>query len=172
MGHETDFTLVDFAADLRAPTPTAAAELATPITVFDLAGALQADRLRLDEVFTRQINQRRAGLETLQAGLRFYSPARRLQTETQRLDDLSSRAARALGQQLQLQVAHLAGISQRLESLNPLAVLRRGYAVVTRLEDGKLIETAREAPGGAALRVRLAQGSLNVKVQEAFTEED
>lgn len=171
VGHETDFTLVDFASDLRAPTPTAAAELATPITILDLAAALRADRLRLNEVLNRQIEERRAGLESLSAGLRFYSPARRLQTESQRLDELTRRANRALTQRLALASAHLAGLSRRLESLSPLAVLSRGYAVVTRLEDGKIVETARQAPGGSDLRVRLAAGSLNVKVQESFIEE-
>jgi exodeoxyribonuclease VII large subunit len=171
VGHETDFTLVDFASDLRAPTPTAAAELATPITVFDLAGTLRADRQRLADTLNRQIDERRAGLESLNAGLRFYSPARRLQTESQRLDELSRRAARALAQRLALASAHLAGASRRLESLSPLAVLRRGYAVVTRIEDGKIVETAKQAPGGSDLRVRLAEGTLSVKVQESFSEE-
>jgi exodeoxyribonuclease VII large subunit len=171
VGHETDFTLVDFAADLRAPTPTAAAELATPVTVLDLAGALRSDQQRLSDALNRQIDDCRTGLETLTAGLRFYSPVRRLQTETQRLDELSRRAARALAQRLALETAHLAGASRRLESLSPLAVLRRGYAVVTRLEDGKIVKTAEEAPGGSALQVRLAAGSLSVKVQESFLEE-
>lgn len=171
VGHETDFTLVDFASDLRAPTPTAAAELATPITTLDLAGALRADGERLVDVLTRQIDERRIGLETLNAGLRFYSPVRRLQTEIQRLDDLSRRAARALAQRLALDSAHLAGVSHRLESLSPLAVLGRGYAVVTRLADGKIVATAEQAPGGSDLRVRLAAGSLNVRVQESFSEE-
>ena len=171
VGHETDFTLVDFASDLRAPTPTAAAELATPITMLDLAGALRVDSERLDNVLNHQIDERRAGLESLNAGLRFYSPARRLQTESQRLDDLSRRAARALAQRLALASARLAGTGSRLESLSPLAVLRRGYAVVTRVEDGKTVETARQAPAGSDLRVRLAEGALNVRVQESFSEE-
>jgi exodeoxyribonuclease VII large subunit len=96
---------------------------------------------------------------------------RRLQIESQRLDDLSRRAARALGQRLALASAHLAGTGSRLESLSPLAVLRRGYAVVTRMADGKIVETAKQAPAGSDLRVRLAEGSLNVRVQESFPEE-
>jgi len=171
VGHETDFTLVDFAADLRAPTPTAAAELATPITLYDLAGALRADSERLNQALKRQLDECRAGLESLNTGLRFYSPARRLQTEAQRLDGLSRRADRALAQRLALASAQLAGASSRLESLNPLSVLRRGYAVVTRIADGKIVETAQQAPAGADLRVRLASGALKVKVQESFFEE-
>jgi len=171
VGHETDFTLVDFASDLRAPTPTAAAELATPITIFDLATALRADRLRLDDLLSQQVSERRAELDSLNAGLRFYSPVRRLQIETQRLDDLLRRAARAQAQRLTLQAAHLAGVSRRLESLSPLAVLRRGYSVLTRIDDGKIVQNSEQAPAGTQLSARLAQGTISVRVQESFSQE-
>ena len=170
VGHETDFTLVDFAADLRAPTPTAAAELATPLTILDLAGALRSDRQRLDDLLNRQIDQERARLESINMELRFYSPARRLQTEAQRLDDLTHRAARALTHSLALETAGLRSLSRRLEALSPLAVLRRGYAVVTR-PDGGIIQAASQAPVGAELHVRLAQGALKVKVNQSNMEE-
>ena len=171
VGHETDFTLVDFAADLRAPTPTAAAELATPITMLDLQGALRFDRQRLDDLLNRQIEQYRTGLESASMGLRFYSPARRLQTEAQRLDDLQRRVLRALTHKLALESARLNSATRRLESLSPLGVLRRGYAVVTRTTDGKIVQTADQAPAGTDLRVRLAQGELEVKVETSFWEE-
>jgi exodeoxyribonuclease VII large subunit len=171
VGHETDFTLVDFAADRRAPTPTAAAELATPITVLDLAGALQVDRQRLAEVLNRQIDERRSSLDALNLGLRYYSPARRLQTEAQRLDELTRRAARALSHRLALEAAHVGGLSRRLESLSPLGVLKRGYAVVTNRSDGKIIQAAKDAPAGSDLHVRLGQGELDVRVQQSFWEE-
>jgi exodeoxyribonuclease VII large subunit len=170
VGHETDFTLVDFASDLRAPTPTAAAELATPITIYDLAGALQADVKRMNELVSGQIAELRRELETLNAGLRFYSPARRLMTEQQRVDDLTRRMERGLGQRLELESAHLAGLRNRLESLSPLAVLGRGYAVVSRPSDGKVVLTAKQAPVGSDLHVRLAAGSLDVRVQGSSQE--
>jgi exodeoxyribonuclease VII large subunit len=170
VGHETDFTLVDFAADLRAPTPTAAAELATPITCADLSAALRADRQRLDELLARQIVQRRQGLNTTIAALRYESPLRRLQIERQRVDEQARRVARALHQRLALDSAHLAGLGRRLEALSPLAVLGRGYAVVTRFQDGSLIVAAKQAPVGSILQVRLAEGSLKVTVQESGQE--
>ncbi len=164
VGHETDFTLADFASDLRAPTPTAAAELATPITIDDLAYSLRASLERLDEIVERQIAERRQGLHALNAALKFYSPARRLMTEQQRLDDFSRRMSRGLEGRITLESARLAGWRDRLESLNPLAVLRRGYAVVSRPQDGKVVLTAQMAPAGSNLHVRLAEGSLNVEV--------
>ncbi len=164
VGHETDFTLVDFASDLRAPTPTAAAELATPITLDDLEDALRASLERLGESMTRQMAERRQGLNALNVALKFYSPARRLMTEQQRLDDSLRRMARGLNARLALEAAHLTGWRDRLESLNPLAVLQRGYAVVSRLEDGRVVVTAQDAPAGSNLCIRLAQGSLDVSV--------
>jgi exodeoxyribonuclease VII large subunit len=166
VGHETDFTLVDFAADLRAPTPTAAAELATPITSADLTLAAQQYARRLDDVIVRQLSEQRRALEAQLDGLRYASPARRLQVEAQRLDDLAARNARALTHRFQVERATMAGISQRLASLNPLAVLKRGYAVVTRRQDGSLVHDARQAPAGSDLYVRLAEGGLDVRVQE------
>ncbi len=166
VGHETDFTLVDFAADLRAPTPTAAAELATPITVADFSGAIQLYTSRLNDVVARQVAEQRRSLDTLLDGLRFSSPARRLLVETQRLDDLSARNNRALAHRFQMERVHITAISQQLESLNPLAVLKRGYAVVTRLDDGSLVYNEGQAPGGSDLRVRLAEGELDVRVQK------
>ncbi len=106
VGHETDFTLVDFASDLRAPTPTAAAELATPITVADFSAAIQGYASRLDEAVNRRVLEQRRALGTLVERMKFYSPARRLMIESQRLDDLSARGGRALAHRLQLERVH------------------------------------------------------------------
>lgn len=106
-------------------------------------------------------------LETLLDGLRFTSPARRLLVEAQRLDDLSARNDRALAHRLQVQHVHVESIAQRLEALSPLAVLKRGYAVLTRRENGSLIYNAQQAPVGSDLRVRLAEGELDVRVQSS-----
>ncbi|MGC1374757.1 MAG: exodeoxyribonuclease VII large subunit [Anaerolineales bacterium] len=171
VGHETDFTLVDFAADLRAPTPTAAAELATPYTVADLSSIAQGYQNRLTEAIAWQLVEARRATQTLTERLRFHSPARHLLAETQRLDDLSVRSSRALAHRLQLERLHINTQSQRLESLSPLAVLKRGYAVVTRRQDGVLVHNAQQAPVGSELRVRLAEGELDVQVQESRLKE-
>jgi len=165
VGHETDFTLADFAADLRAPTPTAAAELATPYTVIDLSSALQNRQNRLDDLLMRRVSELRHETGSLVERLHLHSPARRLLIETQKLDDLAAQAARALAHRLQLEHLHIRAQVQQLESLNPLSVLKRGYAVITGREDGVIIHNARQAPAGSDLRVRLAEGTLDVRVQ-------
>jgi len=161
VGHETDFTLCDFAADLRAPTPTAAAELATQITLQDLFASLQTLEKRLLTATAERLRTEHSTLQALQTRLHFHSPRRRLESERQRLDDLSRRASSAILQRLRLQNARLDGLNRRLQALNPLAVLRRGYALLRRKEDGGLV--SRVAQASAEMIVRLSDGEFEVR---------
>jgi exodeoxyribonuclease VII large subunit len=164
VGHETDFTLVDFAADLRAPTPTAAAELATPFTLADLTSGVDAYASRLQAVLTDRITGQRAELEGLNAQMRFYSPLRRIQSDRQQLDDLARRSLSASLHRLSMEQSRIKGIEKRLEALNPLAVLSRGYAVVTKSTDGQLISSVKQAGPGDELQVRVSDGEFDVSV--------
>jgi exodeoxyribonuclease VII large subunit len=166
IGHETDFTLCDFAADLRAPTPTAAAELATPITITDLSAYLQGMQTRLAASTLSLLTAQRNGLDALSASLRFYTPLRRIQTDRQRLDDFARRGVSALKHRMALDVSRLQGFERRLEALNPLAVLGRGYAVVTRRVDGKLVSQVGQAKPAEALRVRVSDGEFGATVSQ------
>jgi len=164
VGHETDFTLCDFAADLRAPTPTAAAELATPITVSDLSAYLEGLKNRLATSTLNLLAAHRTGLNTLAAGLRFSSPLRRIQTDRQRLDDYARRGLSALKHRMVLDRSRLQGFERRLEALNPLAVLGRGYAVVTRQADGKLVSQVGQVKAGDEIQVRVSDGAFDAVV--------
>ncbi len=162
VGHETDFTLADFAADLRAPTPTAAAELATQTTVADLQEMIRTLNLQLASTVTNSLAERRNLLSEAAGNLRFYSPARRIQSDRQRLDDLAHRTAAGQAHRLALEATRLEGWDKRLEALNPLHVLARGYAVVTRLVDGKLVH--RVADAHDVIRVRVSDGEFDAEV--------
>jgi exodeoxyribonuclease VII large subunit len=161
VGHETDFSLCDFAADLRAPTPTAAAELATPITVLDLAGGLNLTRARLTDLTLKRLVEEATGLSDLGARLRYVSPERMIQTEMQHLDDLARRSLSALAHRIQLQSASVDGISKRLQALNPQGVLSRGYAIITRKTDGQVVSKVSQARG--EMTVRVSDGEFEVK---------
>lgn len=164
VGHETDFTLCDFAADLRAPTPTAAAELATQIT----AAALQENVRSLEQLLTstmREIlSQRREGLSLAGTSLGFHSPKRRIETDRQRLDDLARRAEAAAMHHLALEASTLNGLEKRLGALNPVQVLARGYAVVRRRKDGVVVHRVSQARGGLAVRV--SDGEFEAEVSK------
>ena len=166
VGHETDFTLCDFAADLRAPTPTAAAELATPITITDLSAYLQGMETRLTASTLNLLAMHHSELNTLAAGLRFASPLRRIQTDRQRLDDYARRGLSALEHRLALDRSQLRGFERRLESLNPLAVLDRGYAVVTRHADGKLVSKVEQAQPTDEIQIRVSDGAFEAVVSK------
>jgi len=163
VGHETDFTLCDFAADLRAPTPTAAAELATQITIMDLQAELQSYMSRIISSTINLIVEMKSNLSSLISDLRYASPTRRIQSETQRVDELSRRMFSSLIHRLQLQSSQIKGMARRLEALSPLAVLARGYAVVTRKEDGKVVSRVSQASDN--MKVRVSDGEFEVKKQ-------
>ena len=182
VGHETDFTIADFCADLRAPTPTAAAELvAQPREVW--LGALGLLAGRLQNGVQRQLEQRAQRLD--QASARLGRPSGLVAGQHQRLAQLAQRMRQAVLLKLQL-LAHtqqaleadlpqkiqrsLAQRQQRLERaalrlqlLDPRLVLQRGYALLTDTE-GAVVSSVRQAPPGAALRATLADGVVDVSV--------
>ena len=163
VGHETDFTLCDFAADVRAPTPTAAAELATQITVQDLAASVSNLQSRINRSVIETINGQKSVLADLLAQMKYVSPGRRILSERQHVDELARRAYSSLLHHVQLQAAHVKGMQRRLEALNPSAVLARGYAVVTRKDDGSIVSRVSQAK--AEMKVRVSDGEFEVRKQ-------
>jgi len=161
VGHETDFTLSDFAADLRAPTPTAAAELATQITKLDLQAEVQTYKARLASSTISLITEQKSLISSLAAQLRYLSPARLIQSERQRVDDMSRRIFSSMFHRVNLQKKHLEGTQKRLAALSPLAVLARGYAVVTRKDDGSVISHTSQASD--EMKVRVSDGEFEVR---------
>ncbi|MCC6147908.1 MAG: exodeoxyribonuclease VII large subunit [Anaerolineaceae bacterium] len=162
VGHETDFTLADFAADLRAPTPTAAAVLATPDSS-DLAASLNALQLRLDNQFQNNCSSRREKLNMLSRQLHQNSPLWQIQNNRQHLDELTARSYRSLIGNLHLHLARHQGMVQRLELLNPIATLQRGYAIVTG-ENGKIISTTNQVSINTPIQVQVSDGTFKAKV--------
>ncbi len=162
VGHETDFTLTDFAADLRAPTPTAAAELATPVRALDLLADLQSVKARIGESVIALLGNYRNEILAASQDLRFQSPLRRIQTGRQQIDDLAHRAAAGQGHVLALAASELQGLDRRLATLSPLQVLGRGYAVVTRQADGQVVRKVADARD--AIRVRVSDGEFGARV--------
>jgi exodeoxyribonuclease VII large subunit len=105
--------------------------------------------------------EQKALLSSLVSELRYVSPARRIRSEAQRADDLMRRISSSLLHRVQLQSTHVKGMQRRLESLSPLAVLARGYAVVTNKEDGKVISRVSQA--STVMNVKVSDGEFEVK---------
>ena len=182
VGHETDVTLSDLAADLRAPTPTAAAELAAPsrdgllqqLATLERGLTLRLDhRLqtlgqRLDRIALRlsrpsdALARQRRLLELL-AQRAAAAPGRRVELQRQRLAHLAPRPARAMAETLRRQAVRLDALQARLQALDPQHVLARGYAW---LDDGKggAITSVQALQTGAEVRAVLADGSADMQV--------
>ncbi len=164
VGHETDFTLADFVADLRAPTPTGAAVQATP-DIADLKLDLSAARREISADYVSILSRLHQRLQDATYRLHRVSPLQTILNYRQRLDEFSERAQRALFHQLRLKQAELAGKKSRLSSLNPLAILGRGYAVVSQ-SDGTLIHSIQQTFPGQTLQVRVADGQFHTEVKQ------
>ncbi len=163
VGHETDFTLCDFAADLRAPTPTAAAELATQITILDLQAEVQTYKARLASSTFNLIAEQKSSLSSLAAQLRYLSPTRLIQSERQRVDELSRLAHIAQTHRLALEASHVQGLAKRLVALNPFEVLGRGYAMVTKT-DGSVVRQLSQAGASADIHIRVTDGEFDAQI--------
>lgn len=166
VGHETDFTLCDFAADLRAPTPTAAAEMATPITMDDLYSHLQTMKSRLVTSTLILLTAQKTELQTLETRMGYASPLRRIITDRQHLDETARRGWLALKHRVNLEATRLKGLDRRLQAINPLAVLGRGYAVVSKQVNGKLISKVGQVKPGELIRVRVSDGAFDAVVSK------
>ncbi len=163
IGHEVDDTIADFAADLRAPTPSGAAQLVVPDRQVWQARFGQLAQ-RFAAAIRRQLVDDTQQLQQLQQRLQRAHPGARLQQHAQRLDELEQRLLRAAQSQLRLAGSRLELLARALHGISPLATLGRGFAIVTRSIDGAVLTQAAQAPPGTAIDVRLAQGRLQANV--------
>ncbi len=208
VGHEVDFTMADFVADVRAPTPSAAVELVMPNKtellrrLERLAGSLGRAwrqrqesrrqhlvlmarglpdlrryltdlRLKLDDKSDTLIRRTRrlahAGHQRLRlAASRLFllSPRRTITAARQQLEQAGQMLLRRWQRTQAERRRHLNSCRSHLDKLNPLAILQRGYAVATLLPENTIIRDARQAPPGAAVRVRVAKGRMDCEVRE------
>jgi exodeoxyribonuclease VII large subunit len=162
VGHETDFTIADFVSDMRAPTPTAAAELATPNQA-DLRLDLSELNERLNQLVLGYAGELRWAFKDMQNQLEKNSPMNQIQSASQRIDELDHRLGAVTNHILQLTRSQLTGLVQRITSLNPKAVLERGYAIVTDQSRSAIVRV-NQVSGGEPLNVQVSDGDFGVHV--------
>ena len=212
VGHETDFTIADFVADLRAPTPSAAAELVVPVRQ-DLVASLKSlhhrmfllhrrlmnrarekltvfrerlkdpkrrladlrlytdDRLeRLQWVYHHQQQRRKQDLIGMESRLRQVGPMIRIRDHQSALDHMRKSMIAGIGNTSERFNNRLGALTSMLDSLSPLAVLKRGYGIARRLTDGKIIRRADDLSPGVPVHVRVSSGSFEARVTKVNEE--
>jgi len=165
IGHEIDFTIADFVADLRAATPSAAAQAVVPDASVWLH-RLEQLATRFVAAARRTLKGEQARLQALLRRLQQAHPGTRLLQHSQRLDELETRLTLALRSHLAAGAARLDSAARALQAVSPLATLGRGFAVVTRSADGALVTAAEQLAVGERFDARLAHGSLHATVLE------
>jgi len=159
VGHETDFTIADFVADVRAPTPSAAAELAAP-DARELRAALRLAGQRLAQLTRDRVSDARVNLSQQAYALQRNSPQARLANDRQRVDDLSRRITTRVHQLVALRRETLNGATRQLAALNPAATLARGYAIVREKKSGVVVKRKAQVAGRKEIRVRVSDGEF------------
>ena len=163
VGHETDVTLADLAADVRAPTPTAAAELIAP-DKSRLLAILEQKQLRLHQRVSRQLDESIMRLDGY--GARLRSPHALLERQEDRLNQFRARLNHWVERSLAQSTRLLSESGLRLQALDPNQPLKRGYALVTD-QYGHLIDSVQKARPGSHVKLQLADGRLNALVESA-----
>jgi exodeoxyribonuclease VII large subunit len=169
VGHETDVTIADLVADQRAATPSAAAALALPDRS-GLVASLQRDWRRLSAGIRNALRSEGVRLARERDALRMLAPSARLAQQRRRLLEAHRGLGRATLLAGERRQAQLARLSDRLQSLSPLAVLGRGYALVRREPDAEIVRRPAQVSLGDRIVVQLAEGRIRARVESAEPE--
>ncbi len=163
VGHEVDFTIADFVADVRAPTPSAAAELITPDQE-EVRSTLDDYTATLDAIMSDQIRQLRLRVQLNERALTHLSPRVKLATARQRLDEVEGRMQDALKHALALKRERANSRTAQLMAYNPLNVLARGYAVVRKEVSGEVVRSVAQVTTDERLTIRVSDGEIDAAV--------
>jgi exodeoxyribonuclease VII large subunit len=161
VGHEVDVTISDLVADVRAATPSAAAELVTPDRA-QVEGGLRGTARRLARAARRVFDEARRRVDAAASARPFRRPYERIRELSVELDELARRLARAGAEPVRARAEALSRAAARLDALSPLKVLARGFSVTLR--DGRVLTRAADARPGDELRTILAEGEVRSRV--------
>jgi exodeoxyribonuclease VII large subunit len=164
VGHEIDFTIADFVADVRAATPSAAAELVVP-RLDEIEATLDDSRSRLLNALQTKAEQARRLLESVLRSHGFMAPLERVRQWQQRLDDAAQRLVLGASRQVRSKRERLATVAGQMESLSPLKVLSRGYSITTKGQPAQIVKDAAAVRPGETIATRLCRGRLISRVE-------
>ena len=162
VGHETDTTISDYAADLRAPTPSAAAELAVP-EISALNNYINSIEITLNKLIIGKITELRQDIDIKEQHLKLMLPAKKIETSRKTIDNAEQRINNALKNKILLSRAVLAEKSAVLDNLSPLKIMNRGYSLVYK--DKKIIRSSSALKSGDKIDITLADGQVSAVIE-------
>lgn len=168
VGHETDFTISDFVSDFRAPTPSAAAEIATP-NQSDMQEELMRRTENIIRIMRDNLAERQSNVNLLQNNLASASPLRYVQEMRQRVDDISENINIENSRKLALLQERLQARRKALGNANPDNLLKRGYAIITRSDNSETVSSTKDAPLGTGIIIKLQDGELAARIEDKDT---
>ncbi len=164
VGHETDFTISDFVADLRAPTPSAAAEIATSVTCDDLSEHIELTYDRLSDIVHSQIDGYEQLIDSYQRHIAAYSPINRLERLLRELELLDNRVKASVTGHIRSNEALIESYTDKIEALSPVNVLRRGYSAVT--VNGRNVGSINDMSVGDNAEIQMSDGIAKATITE------
>lgn len=164
VGHETDFTISDFVADLRAPTPSAAAEIATSVTCDDLSEHIELTYDRLSDIVHSQIEGYEQLIDSYQRHIAAYSPIMRLERLQRELELLDNRVKASVTGHIRCNEALIESYTDKIEALSPVNVLRRGYSAVT--VNGRNVGSINDMYVGNNAEIQMSDGVAKATITE------
>jgi len=165
VGHEIDFTIADFVADLRAPTPSAAAELVIPKKE-DLKNIIDTHTTRLKNALAAKLDMLAQKLRTLRESYILRQPLNLVTQYEQMIDDLRKDITIRIEHLVRMRQEGFNLMAQKLEALSPLAILNRGYSITSRLPDGMIVKDAAQLKKGDKVETKLGRGKFTGTVEE------
>lgn len=165
VGHEIDFTICDFVSDLRAPTPSAAAELVLP-RKDELINQINTALLRLRNSLTGIVDTLSERLASLRGSYALRQPMNMITQHAQAVDDLKKSLGISVDHIVKMRGESFGRVVGTLEALNPLAILNRGYSVTTKLPSGEIIKDSALLSKGDIIQTRLGKGMVKSKIEE------
>jgi exodeoxyribonuclease VII large subunit len=164
VGHEIDYTIADFVSDLRAPTPSAAAELVVR-RKSDVILDIENFKTRLKQALGNQVNIAQRHLEGIMNRYAFKQPLFLIEQYQQSLDETRKSLAQSLSLFLTIKEQYLSGVWGKLNALSPVSILERGYSITMTLEGSKIIKDSSKASTGQRVKTRLAKGEIISQVE-------
>lgn len=165
VGHEIDYTISDFVADFRAPTPSAAAELVIPRKE-DLVNLINTSVTRLRNALVGKLDLLAGRLAALKTSYIMRQPLNMITQHEQRIDDMAKDLTLGMEHLLNMRQENFRALAGKLDSLSPLAILARGYSITTKMPEGAIIKDALDLKKNDMIETKLGRGKFKSRVEE------